>query len=378
MSMMSFLPEEDIATIPVEERRALVQSGVLSPNQPGLDTPFLGATTNLPAFGNDQRKPIDTVDSTPEETTAERIARLDREQRAAEFAATQAAERAATTQRQENAFGVVNTFLQRAGLQGLETQIRGLLAQGIEDSDAILFNLRESQQFQTRFKGNAARARLGLPELDPATYIGLEQQYRSVLVSNRLPQAFYDSPDDFQKLIEGDVSPAEFQARIDEGFAKVRDADPAVLNTMRQFYPEVGNDEASLAAYFIDPSRAEPALRRQVEAARIGARGREQAGLQVSAATAEDLVARGYTAEQAQAAFQRAGQLAGLYQEMGGETALTEEQKVGAALGFDVQAQQELERRRAQRVGEFMGGGGFARTSGATSGTVETGVGTAQ
>ena len=281
-------------------------------------------------------------------------------------------------QRQENAFGVVNAFLQRAGLQGLETQIRGLLAQGIEDSDAILFNLRESQQFQTRFKGNAARARLGLPELDPATYIGLEQQYRSVLVSNRLPQAFYDSPDDFQKLIEGDVSPAEFQARIDEGFAKVRDADPAVLNTMRQFYPEVGNDEASLAAYFIDPTRAEPALRRQVEAARIGARGREQAGLQVSAATAEDLVARGYTAEQAQAAFQRAGQLAGLYQEMGGETALTEEQKVGAALGFDVQAQQELERRRAQRVGEFMGGGSFARTSGATSGTVETGVGTAQ
>jgi hypothetical protein len=119
-------------------------------------------------------------------------------------------------------------------------------------------------------------------------------------------------------------------------------------------------------------------LRRQVEAARIGARGREQAGLQVSAATAEDLVARGYTAEQAQGAFQRAGQLAGLYQEMGGETALTEEQKVGAALGFDVQAQQELERRRAQRVGEFMGGGSFARTSGATSGTVETGVGTAQ
>jgi hypothetical protein len=378
MSMMSFLPEEDIATIPVEERRALVQSGVLSPNQPGLNTPFLGATTNLPAFGNDQRKPIDTVDSTPKETTSERIARLDREQRDREFAATQAAERAATAQRRENAFGVVNTFLQRAGLQGLEAQIRGLLAQGVEDSDAVLFNLRNTEQFRTRFKANAARAKAGLPELDPATYIGLEQQYRSVLVSNRLPTDFYDSPDDFQKLIEGDVSPSEFQSRINEGFTKVRDADPQVLNTLRQFYPEVGNDDSALAAYFIDPVRANTVLQRQVEAARIGARGREQAGLQVSAATAEDLVRRGYTAEQAQTAFQRAGQLAGLYQEMGGETALTEEQKVGAALGFDMQAQQELERRRAQRVGEFMGGGGFARTSGATSGVVETGVGTAQ
>jgi hypothetical protein len=281
-------------------------------------------------------------------------------------------------QRQENAFGIVNTFLQRAGLQGLETQIRSLLAQGIEDSDAILFNLRETQQFQTRFKANAARARLGLPELDPATYIGLEQQYRSTLVANRLPSNFYDSPDDFEKLIEGDVSPAEFQSRIDQGFARVRDADPAVLNTLRQFYPEVGNDESSLAAYFIDPTRAATALQRQVEAARIGARGREQGRLQFGAATAEDLVARGYTAEQAQGAFERAGQLAGLYEEMGGEQGLTQEQKVGAALGFDVEAQLELERRRAQRVGQFQAGGQFARTSGATSGTVETGVGLAQ
>ena len=82
--------------------------------------------------------------------------------------------------------------------------------------------------------------------------------------------------------------------------------------------------------------------------------------------------------EQAQGVFQRVGQLAGLYQEMGGEQALTEQQKVGAAFGFDVQAQQELERRRALRVGEFQAGGQFARTTGATSGTVETGVGAAQ
>jgi hypothetical protein len=130
---------------------------------------------------------------------------LDREQRQAQFEASQAA-------RRENAFGIISAFLQRAGLGGLETNIRGLLAQGIEDSDAILFNLRETTQFKTRFKGNAARATKGLPELDPATYIGLEQQYASVLRSNNLPTKFYDSPDDFAALIEGDVSPSEFQA----------------------------------------------------------------------------------------------------------------------------------------------------------------------
>jgi hypothetical protein len=127
-------------------------------------------------------------------------ARLDREQRQAQFEASQAA-------RRENAFGIISAFLQRAGLGGLETNIRGLLAQGIEDSDAILFNLRETTQFKTRFKANSARAAKGLPELDPATYIGLEQQYASVMRSNRLPSGFYDEQDDFRALIEGDVSP---------------------------------------------------------------------------------------------------------------------------------------------------------------------------
>lgn len=351
MSMMNLppvpeamLPPEDLATIPADVPQPI--------------------TPNVPRE--------------PDETPEERIARLDREQRQAEFEALQANERVVVGQRRENAFGIISSFLQRAGLTGLETNIRGLLAQGIEDTDAILFNLRGTEQFKTRFKGNTARATKGLPELDPATYIGLEQQYASILRSNGLPSDFYDKPDDFAALIEGDVSPAEFQGRIQEGFTKVKQADPQVLATLRQFYPEVGNDDRALAAYFIDPQRAAQSLERQVEAARIGARAKEQGGMAIGAGTAEELVARGYTAEQAQGVFQRVGQLGGLYQEMGGEQALTEAQKVGAAFGFDVQAQQELERRQRQRLAQFEGGGGFTRTTGATSGTVETGLGAAQ
>ena len=383
---MAFIPEDDAATIPPEQARQLIEQGVLSPAQPGLQTAPAGVVPPPPDsnrvlppdFFGQNGGGGDTGGGDTGESEAERIARLDREQREREFAASQAAAAAATAQRRENAFGIVAGFLQRAGLSGLETNIRGLLAQGIEDTDAILFNLRETEQFKTRFKANTARAAKGLPELDPATYIGLEQQYATVLRSNRLPTEFYDSPDDFRALIEGDVSPAEFQGRIQEGFVKVRDADPQVLATLRQFYPEVGNNETALAAYFIDPQRGAQALERQVAAARIGARAREQGGMAIGATSAEELVARGYTPEQAQNVFQRVGQLAGLYQEMGGEEALTEAQKVGAAFGYDVQAQEELERRRALRVAEFQAGGQFARTTGATSGTVETGVGTAQ
>jgi hypothetical protein len=67
-----------------------------------------------------------------------------------------------------------------------------------------------------------------------------------------------------------------------------------------------------------------------------------------------------------------------LRQTFAGETELSGEQVAGAAFGFDVAAQQELERKRRLRTGEFAGGGSFARTTGETSGSISTAVGRAQ
>ena len=376
-SDMAFLPEEDAATIPPEQAQQLIEQGVLSPAQPGLQTvPQDTGTTGTGTTGTGTTGTDTTGTGTTGETEAERIARLDREESARQFAASQAAEAAARGQRRENAFGIISSFLQRAGLAGLEGNIRQLLAQGIEDTDAILFNLRDTEQFRTRFKANAARARKGLPELDPATYIGLEQAYASTLRANRLPPGFYDQPDDFNALIEGDVSAQELQARISEGFVKVRDADPEVRRQMQTLYG-VGSDE-ELAAYFLDPEKGLQALERQARAAEIAARGREQGRLQLTTAQAEELARRGITSAEAQRDFMQRGMLEGLYQPLYGEEALTGEQEIGAIFGYDPEAQKRLQERRAQRLAEFQGGGQFARTTGATSGTVETGVGTAQ
>jgi hypothetical protein len=285
-----------------------------------------------------------------------------------------------TAQRRENAFSLIEAFFTKAGLTGLEKNVRELLAQGIEDSGSILFRLRDTEQFRTRFKANTARAKQGLPEYDPATYIGLEQSYRDTLMANNMPSGFYDDLDDFSKLIEGNVSPQELQARLSEGYRKVVDADPEVRRQMEQLY---GVSESELAAYFIDPQRVRPLLTsrelaRKAQAAQVAARGRELAGMQLTAMSAEDLIARGFSPDEAQAAFTRQGQLAGLYQEMGGEEMLSEAEKLGATFGFDLTAAEKLERRKAQRVGEFQAGGQFARTTGATSGAIETGLGTAQ
>lgn len=282
-----------------------------------------------------------------------------------------------------DAFSRMRALLSRFGLSSLEGAVNNIITSGtvdLENADAIIFALRNEDAYKKRFAGNAARAAAGLPELDPATYIGLEESYRQLLQANGLPNDFYNDQTDFEKWIEGDVSPAELQDRINNGYRKVADADPAVRRQMQELY---GVAEGDLAAFFLDPKRAQPMLTtrervRKAQAAEIAARGQEQAGMQLSATEAETLASRGITGQEAMDRFGEMGALSGLYQTMGGEEAMTREQQLGAAFRYDTNALDLLRRRQRSRVAQFEGGGQFARTSGATSGTVETGVGQAQ
>jgi len=282
-----------------------------------------------------------------------------------------------------DAFSRMRALLSRFGLSSLENAVNNIITSGtvdLENADAIIFALRNEDAYKKRFAGNAARAAAGLPELDPATYIGLEESYRQLLQANGLPNDFYNDQTDFEKWIEGDVSPAELQDRINNGYRKVADADPAVRRQMQELY---GVAEGDLAAFFLDPKRAQPMLTtrervRKAQAAEIAARGQEQAGMQLSATEAETLASRGITGQEAMDRFGEMGALSGLYQAMGGEEAMTREQQLGATFRYDTNALDLLRRRQRSRVAQFEGGGQFARTSGATSGTVETGAGQAQ
>jgi hypothetical protein len=380
-SDMAFLPEEDVATIPLEERQSLVEAGVLSPIQPGLDAPFtggIGGTGGIVPGGG-----LIPTDDDDGETEAERIARLDREAEDArrenelDFARQQAEQQ--TAQRRQDARSTMAEVLNTYGLGELSDYIYNEIivkeTVNINNPDAIIFAIREQPAYQKRFAGNAARLKKGLAELDPASYIGLENQYRQTMQSNGLDPNFYNTPSDFQALIEGDVSPSELNERVQQGYRAVADADPAVKEQMRNLY---GVTEGQLAGYFLDPIRSAPLLTRQAQAANIAARGLEQGGIQLTGQFAEDLARRGVTEQQARAGFAEVGALGELRQTFAGETELSGEQIAGAAFGFDVAAQQELERKRRLRTGEFAGGGSFARTTGETSGSISTAVGRAQ
>jgi hypothetical protein len=180
-----------------------------------------------------------------------------------------------------DAKNTIRAVLATYGLGELSDYLYGVYARGevnINNPDAIIFAIREQDAYKKRFAANAARAKKGLAELDPASYLQLENQYRQLLQSNGLPSGFYDSTDDFTALLTGDVSPQELQTRVQQGFRAVQDADPEVKRQMQELY---GVNEAGLAAYFLDPTKAAPILTRQAEAAKIAARAKEQGRIQL-------------------------------------------------------------------------------------------------
>jgi hypothetical protein len=277
-----------------------------------------------------------------------------------------------------DARNTIKAVLSTYGLESLADVLWNNYTSGLVDinnEQALVYSIRDTDQYKTRFSANAARMKKGLAELSPGEYIGLEDFYRQTMQSNGLPPGFYDQTDDFSKLIEGDVSPSELQDRIQQGYAVVAQSDPEVKRQMQTLY---GVTEGQLAAYFIDPERTAPLLKQQARAAQIAARASEQGGIQLTGTYAENLAARGITEQQARAGFAEVGALGELRQTFAGETALSGEQLAGAAFGIDVAAQQELERRKRLRTGEFAGGGSFARTTGETSGSISTSVGKAQ
>ena len=281
-----------------------------------------------------------------------------------------------------NAKDAIDAQLAQYGLSGLTDALWTNYTNGLVDMgnlEAAVYALRNEKVYKERFKANESRTnpnRPGgpLPELLPSEYIDLENKYKEVIRVNGLPAGFYDSIDDTQKLIEGVVSPAEFQRRIAQGYNAVSNADPEVLRQFKELY---GVSQGQLAAYFIDPARGETLIKQQADAAKIAASASTLANLQLTKSFAEDL-ARSGVADISAETFTKVGKLGELSTAMAGETALSAEQIVGSQAGTNTQAALELERRRRSRVGEFQGGGQFARSQGESAGAITTSVGTAQ
>lgn len=265
----------------------------------------------------------------------------------------------ALNQSQQSAYNIVSEVLRQYGLEQLESFVNNYIARfDTVDPDSLMVEIRQQPAYQQRFAGNEARRKAGKTVLSESEYLALERGYEQLLRVSGLPTGFYDSPEDFRKFIENDVSVSELNARVEQGYQAVRMANPEVVKQMNDLY---GVSEGQLAAYFLDPTRSVPEITRQAQAATIAAQGRLLAGQQLTAAQAEGLAQAGVGEEQARTGFaaiqQTQGLFAGTLEE--GEN-ISQEEQLGAIFGTNAAAQQRVRQRARRRQAQFEQGGGFA------------------
>ncbi|MEU3522330.1 hypothetical protein AB0E62_00380 [Streptomyces sp. NPDC038707] len=201
-----------------------------------------------------------------------------------------------------DAFLALKSLFNGYGLGSLAGRIYDYVKQGY-GADTISLLLQDTKEYKTRFAGNEARIKAGLPVLSPADYLATESAYRQVLSSAGLPKGFYDNPADFTRWISADVSPTEIKDRVDLATQAVAQSNPAYRQALFKMY---GIQESDLTAYFLDRKVAEPILKKQAAAAAIGAAAIRR-GFAANKLDLEGYATMGVTADQAEQVY---GQIA--------------------------------------------------------------------
>ena len=247
----------------------------------------------------------------------------------------------------QSAYDLLFQQFNQYGLGALVEPLKGLITSGASPAEFTI-RLRETDAYKKRFAANAARIAKGLTAISEAEYIGLEDQYQNIMRNYGLPASYYTRGDmgrqeGFEKFIGNDVSAAELEDRVMTAQNRVMNANPEVIASLRQFYPDISNGD--ILAYTLDPDKGLSEIKRKVTAAEIGG-GAMQAGLGITGARAEELGAAGITKQQAQQGFQtvaevapRGGQLAAIYGESP-YTQQTAEQEVFGLAGSTEAAKQ--------------------------------------
>ena len=167
-------------------------------------------------------------------------------------------------QRRERLVQVTRQFMKENGMEELMAGMEKYVRAGYS-GDQIWVMLYSDDAYKSaynrRFAANEARAAAGLARLLPATYIELEDGYRSAMVSRGMPEGLFDSNDDFTDLIAKDISVKEVEDRLDTALDYINfSGNDAVRSELREIY---GMTDSEMAAYVIDPDRTSDYLERE-------------------------------------------------------------------------------------------------------------------
>jgi hypothetical protein len=223
----------------------------------------------------------------------------------------------------ESAYNILYKKFSEFGLGSLVQEVERYIKDGLSE-DEFTLRLRETPSYQQRFSANKQRINKGLSALSEAEYIGLEDQYQEVMRQYGLPESYYakdatGKQAGFEQLLANDISNVELADRLMVAQDRVLKANPEVLKTIKDFYPDITNGD--ILAYTLDPKNAIKDIERKATTAEIGA-AQTGAGLKATLSGAETLAKAGVTGERYQQAAPtiaeasiRGGQLASIYRE---------------------------------------------------------------
>jgi hypothetical protein len=236
------------------------------------------------------------------------------------LAQQKAAEEAANKRDRQSAYDILYNEFNKYGLGSLVEDVKYLIQSNVSPSQFAL-ELQNTKAYQQRFSANQNRIKAGLSALSPAEYIGLEDQYQNIMRNYGLPASYYTKDSTgkqsgFDKFLEGDVSASELEDRIATAQQRVINSNPEVLNTLKQFYPDITNGD--ILAYTLDPKNALTNIKRKVTAAEIGGAalaagldiGKTPEQIAASEARAQMLAGYGVDKQQAMTGFQTVADIA--------------------------------------------------------------------
>lgn len=209
------------------------------------------------------------------------------------------------SQTQQSVYDLLNATLNSWGLGSLSSDLKNLILQGDTAPDTLALALSQTKAYKQRFAGNELRKAQGLPELTPAQYIAMEEGYSQVLRAYGLPRGFYDSHEDFTKLIGGDVSVQELQSRAQIAHDEYTSAPQATKDLWSTYF-----GKGDILAGLLDPQVATQVIQDRATQVAIGGEAAKN-GFQVNQGRAQQFQQAGVTLAGAQKAYQQIGQVFG-------------------------------------------------------------------
>jgi LysM repeat protein len=297
-----------------------------------------GQVFQIPGKAATTPKTTPGEETTPPPKTAEQIAE---EEAAKKKELQDAADKKAREERdlaqKRDAFAVIKSTLTTYGFTAseiaeLSTFIEAGLTNAKMGPEQLKLDMRELPTYKARFAGNTTRVASGLNALSEADYLQQENDYSEIFkmygVGNLSSRA------QFSTLIGNAVSITEATRRIDAAVKRVKNADPAILKTIKELFPSI--TDTDIVSYFLKPTETLQELERKTTIAEIGATAKQFGMKETGLARLEDLQTYGVTLAKAREGYSAiaeelptATKLSNIYDETGityGQTEAEQEQ----------------------------------------------------